>query len=64
MKYNITDCHISEIRPGDCILCNDGEIRTIGAKDIKKSFIGITIFGDSYKCGHQPVKKINIYRAR
>ena len=50
--------HISEVRAGDCIL-HDGAPHTVCAKDIKRdSFMGISIFGDTYKLGYQPVARI------
>lgn len=58
-NYNIKNIHISEVRVGDTILCNDGNIRTVTKEYIKyDSFIGMTIFGDSYHLGTMPVKKI------
>ena len=42
------------IRLGDAILCDDGEFRTVSGKDIcYDSFIGHTIFGESYMSGYQ-----------
>lgn len=56
MQYTIVEKHISEIVPGDTIVCN-GELYTVTAKNIKSdSFMGLTVFGNSYKSGHQPVQ--------
>lgn len=57
---NAVKVHISEIRPGDTILHIDGNIRTVCRSNIKNNFMGITIFGDSYRLGTIPVKKLKI----
>lgn len=55
----VKEVHISQIMTGDTILHTDGEIRTVGKENIKRdSFMGKTLFGDSYKCGYQMVKKV------
>ena len=55
----IVEVHISTISIGDSIICNDGFERTIGKNNIKKdSFLGISIFGDTYRLGRLPVKKV------
>jgi hypothetical protein len=46
------------VRVGDTIRCPDGEIRTVGRKDIKTGFMSKTLFGDSYKLGTTPVPTI------
>lgn len=49
--------HITHILPGDIIL-HDNKEQTVCHKDIKRdSFMGVTIFGDSYKLGYKPVLK-------
>ena len=61
MKENavIQEVHISQINPGDSILCKDGHVRTICKKDIKRGgFCGDTIFGDSYKNNTLLVKRV------
>lgn len=58
---NTIDVHISEIRHGDTILHLDGNIRTVSRSNIRRdSFMGISIFGDSYRLGRLPVKKLNL----
>lgn len=53
------EVHISEIRPGDTILHSDGKIRTVCSNNIKRdSFMGISLFGDTYRLGTIPVKKM------
>lgn len=55
----IIEVHISEIRPGDTILHTDGKIRTVCRNNIHKdSFMGVSLFGDTYWLGTVPVKKI------
>lgn len=56
--YDIKETHISTIKGGDTIMHN-GEMKTVSFNNIKQdSFIGTTIFGDSYKLGRIKVKKI------
>lgn len=56
---NAVEVHISQIRPGDTILHTDGQARTVCRKDITRdSFMGISLFGDSYRLGTIPVKKL------
>lgn len=44
------------INPGDAILCDDGEFRTVCESNIGyDSFMGYTIFGNSYMSGYQKV---------
>lgn len=51
--------HISTIVNGDTIICRDGLIRTVGRNNIKRdSFMGLTLFGDSYNLGTILVDKI------
>lgn len=57
-KASIVNRHISLVRVGDTIRCPDGEIRTVGRKDIKTGFMSKTLFGDSYKLGTTPVPTI------
>lgn len=65
MKYNIVETHIDDICVGDTVLCADNKIRTVGRSNIKDDrYLGRTLFGDSYRLGYVPVKKLNIYHAR
>lgn len=48
--------HVSDIKIGDCIE-HHGKFMTVCRNDIKKGFMGITIFGDSYRLGRLPVVK-------
>ena len=55
----ITNTHIDMVRAGDCILCLDEVVRTVSENNIKyDSFMGRTIFGDSYQLGYKPVKVV------
>lgn len=50
--------HISTISAGDTI-CHNGKISTVSGNNIKRdSFMGTTLFGDSYRSGHRPVEKV------
>ena len=37
--------HVSEVMAGDTILCEDGIIRTVCLKDIRKSSEGLSVHG-------------------
>jgi len=50
--------HISTIEWGDTVI-HDDKTRTVGKKDIKhKIDSSSTLFGDSYKAGHELVQKV------
>lgn len=52
------EVNIKDIRIGDAVL-HEGYIRTVGANNLKHSdFMGITLWGDSYKLGYKLVKRI------
>ena len=54
--------HISQINVGDVIEHN-GVAKTVSGNNLKRSeFMGITIFGDSYKLGSQKVKRLMKWR--
>ena len=58
MKYDIVLTDKEEIKSGDTILCEDGEIRTVCNSNITIGFTGMCIFGNSYKLGYEKVKKV------
>jgi len=59
VKRKIVEVHISTISIGDSIICSDRFERTVSKDNIKKdSFMGISIFGDTYKLGQTPCKKV------
>ena len=60
-KFKISEVHISTIKSGDTILHTDNKITTVCKNNIKHcSFMGISLFGDSYRSGTVLVKKIII----
>jgi len=59
MKYGIKEVHKSKIRVGDVILWHDGSLKTVCRENITHSnFMGICLFGDSFRLGYQKVKKV------
>jgi hypothetical protein len=53
------EIHIDSVKAGDTVRCPDGIDRTVCAKDIRRDpFIGTTLWGDSYMCGHRPVNLV------
>lgn len=63
MNYTKENIHITDVRVGDTVEHN-GKFMTVCSNDIEtRGFMGTTLFGDSYKCGYQPVVRINIIRA-
>ena len=59
MEYTTQNVHISTITIGDTIISKDGHMRTICKSNLGgDSFMGKTINGDSYKSGHELVKKV------
>lgn len=64
MDYEVEEVHISTIQAGDTILHN-GLIRTVDNVNIRhSSFMGITLFGDSYRLGNTLVKRLRIITAK
>lgn len=54
----VTEVHISEISCGDTVI-HGGVMCTVSKQDIKHgTFMGSTLFGDSYKLGKILVKKV------
>lgn len=55
---NIETTHIKDIKVGDIVLFHGVE-RTVTAKDITEdSFMGRSLFGDSYCLGYRAVLKV------
>lgn len=50
--------HISLVKEGDTIVCTDGIERTVNRKDIKTGFMGISLWGDSYRMGTLLVERV------
>ena len=60
MSYYTEGVHISTIRIGDTVEI-DGELKTVGKSNVKQdSFIGVTLFGDSFRSGSVQVKKVDM----
>lgn len=57
-NYKIEEVHISDICAGDTIM-HYGEMKTVCRNNITYSeFMGIKLFGDNYRSGYLPVKKV------
>ena len=57
-NVKIEPVHISQISAGDTIV-HDDKLTTVSGNNIKRdSFMGITLFGDSYRSGTKPVNKV------
>ena len=63
MRYIIIPTHISRIRPGDTIEV-EGNLHTVCHNDLKSGFMGLTLRGDSYRCGTVPVARALITQAK
>lgn len=60
--FIVTEIHISEVKHGDTIIHTDGNMTTVDKNFIKKGgFHGTTLYGDSYRSGLIPVKKVTFY---
>jgi len=57
-NYDLIEVHISTIVAGDTILHTDGKLTTVTKTNIKTGSNGTTLFGESYKLGYMPVKKV------
>ena len=63
MNYKIKKVHINNIKAGDTVKHNN-KIMTVCDTDIKYcSFMGVSLFGDSYYLGHKLVEKVEILKA-
>lgn len=58
MNYEIQLTNKENIGIGDTILCNDGNMRTVCRNNITNGFMGLCLFGDSYRLGNEKVKKV------
>ena len=64
IRYILAPTHISQIKAGDTILVR-GNLRTVCKHDIKHDgFVGLTVWGDSYKGGLELVPKADIFHAK
>jgi hypothetical protein len=58
--FIIEEVHKHLIRKSDTII-HDGKVKTVCVSDITScEFFGLKLFGDSYRLGHQKVKRIKI----
>lgn len=58
-NYTIKEIHKEDVQVGDTIICDDGVMRTVCQNNITRdSFMGILIFGSSYRLGLEKVKKV------
>lgn len=63
MNYSVQETHISLITAGDTVLINK-DLKTVCKNNLREcSFMGLTLFGDSYNLGYKPVKKVIIHKA-
>lgn len=58
MSYDIQLTNKDNIKIGDTILCNDGKLRTVCRNNRTNGFMGLCLFGDSYRLGHEKVKRV------
>lgn len=60
---DIEKVHISLIRASDTVF-HEGKVRTVCKGNLKNdSFMGPTLFGDSYNLGRKPVYRLAMKRA-
>jgi len=61
-NFKVEGTHISNIQIGDTIMHN-GVMTTISGTNIKHdTFMGKTLFGDSYHLGYKPVQKVTFLK--
>lgn len=60
MNYSIKLVHISTLKSTDTVEHN-GKIHTVGNNIKYDSFLGHTLYGDSYRLGSLPVKLVCIH---
>ena len=62
MKTEIIPTHIKQIKIGDTVMVN-GQMKTASRTSFGgDDFMGLTLFGDSYRLGRKLVDKVIIYR--
>lgn len=62
MNYELEKVHISTINIGDTVMF-DGHKKTVGVENLKQcSFMGHTLFGDSFNLGAKPVEKVTFLK--
>lgn len=63
MRYTVNLTNITNIVPGDTIQLRNGNLATVCRNDIKRFGGTLSLFGDTYMLGMEPVSKAVIYRA-
>ena len=64
MRYTVDEVNIAEIRPGDTVL-REEHLVTVCAHNLKRDpFLGLTLFGATYRLGRAPVQRANIIHVR
>lgn len=59
-SFTLVPTHISMIKAGDTV-DHKGRHKTVCSRDLKRcKFMGVTLFGDSYRAGTQDVLKVVI----
>lgn len=58
VDYDIQLVDKEDIKIGDTILCKDGNLRTVCVNNISYGFMGLCLFGDSYRLGQERVNKV------
>jgi len=63
MKGKTEFIHISQIKSGDTVI-HEGQIQTVSGSNIKHDkFMGVSLFGDSYRLGSQLVARFTFKKA-
>ena len=57
MNHIVIPTHVDLIHPGDTVLI-DGHLKTVSPSNIKRGFMGTTLWGDSYKLGTLLVRRV------
>lgn len=63
IRYEVVPTPVEQILPGDTVEV-DGVLRSVCKNDLKRGFMGVTLFGDSYKAGTVPVSRVVTVRER
>ncbi len=61
--FPVTEINISMVRVGDTVI-HMGKEMTVSPTNLKRDpFMGVLLFGDSYRLGYQKVKRVEINKA-
>ncbi len=62
-QVSLHQVHISDVFAADTVF-HEGKVRTVCRSDLKRNtFMGTTLFGDSYRLGYKPVLRVVFRRA-